>query len=135
MCGERAIEAREEVLTAVMVMLPGIFAIKNDGDENLFLGGVVNNVSETAEHIVRGRVRVGFVVHETEGIGNIAIAKDHCHVSAGFSRTVGLVEVGVPMPWLIAQFERAGEYALVGRKPAEPGVMDQREQLGADGSF
>src|SRR3990167_2375393 len=128
MCGEGTIEAREEVLAAVMVMLPGIFTIKNDGNENLFLGGVMNNVSEPAEHIVRGRIRVGFVVHETKGIGNIAIAKDHRHVSAGLPRAVGLVEVGVPMPWAIAQFERAGEYALVGRQPAKPGVMDQREQ-------
>ena len=104
-CGEGPVEAREEVLAAVMVVLPGVFTIKNDGNENLFLGRVMNNVSEPAEHIIRGRVRVGFVVHETKGIGNIAVTKDHRHVSAGLSRTVGLVEVGVSMPWAIAQFE------------------------------
>src|SRR5262245_65680413 len=103
-----------------MVMLPGVFSVQNDGDEDVVLWRLERDAPDAAEDVVTGGIKRGLMVEETETVRDVAITKDDCHFLAGRTGAIRTVELGLTMPWLCRAFARTGQDTFIGCEPTEP---------------
>jgi hypothetical protein len=132
---EGAKQQGEEAFTAVVVMLPGILAVENHGQEPVLQRNVVREAADSPEHIVGGRLRGRLVIDEAEGIGNIPVAEHHGERLLRGADCVGLIEMIMTIPGLVGHLERPVEDTFVRRQPADPGFAQDGQQLRTDRSF
>src|SRR5262245_24511434 len=74
---KRRIEVRDKPFAPFMVMLPGVFTVQDDGNEDAILLGLERDVPDAAKDVVTGYIKRGLMVEKSETIRNVAITKDH----------------------------------------------------------
>ena len=123
---EGAKEQGEKPFAAVVVMLPGIFAVEDHRNGSVVQPDIIGQAADPPEHVVRGGLRSRFVVDEPECVGDVPITEHHGEgVCLGPDR-IGLVEMIVAVPPLASHLQRAIEDALIRGQPADAGLCHDR---------
>ena len=128
--GEGLVQEGKEPFTTVVVVFPWVFTVQNDGYDDLLLRCVVEDASQTPQDILGGGFGCCLVVHESECVGDLAVAEQDSQGMLGVTDVIGLIERGLSMPWAATHSQGTCEDALVRGKPAKAGLMDQRKHLG-----
>ena len=97
---KRRIEVREKPFTPFMVMLPGVFTVQDDGNEDVVLRRLKRDVLDAAQDVVTSGIKRGLMVEKSEIVRDVAITKDDCHF-AGRTGAIGAIELGWAMPRLV----------------------------------
>ncbi len=84
-----------------MVMFPGVLAIQDDGDQDVVMRRVHHDLPDAAQDVIGAGFRGGFVVHEAEGVGDLAVAKHDHGLLACRPGAIGAIELGLPAPRLL----------------------------------
>lgn len=118
-----------------MIMFPWVFPIQNDRNNNSILRRYMRDVPDPPEDIFSGRFGCRRMVDKPKRVGDLAVTKEDGEWFVGFSDLVRLIQCRLPMPRLVTHRQRASKDALVRRKPAKAGVMDEGKHFRADRSF
>ena len=113
MACEGFVQERKESFAAVVIMFPRVFAVQNDGDDDLLLRRIVENAPQAPQDILGRGFGRRLVVDESECVGDLTVAEQDGQRMLGFTDAIGLIERGLSVPWTAAHTERACEDAFV----------------------
>ena len=65
---ERLIEVRKKLFPALMIVLPGIFAVQNDRHEHVVLWRIERHLFDAAQDVLASRVGCRLVVEKAESV-------------------------------------------------------------------
>ena len=121
------VEIKEEVPAVVLVILPGVLAVEDDGYQMGPVGHPAPDPVEPVDEVVDRVLVIPLGIHEAHKVRESTVAKHHGNAFVAFSRTVGFVEnfrvlhhpCEVPFDM---DAEGAGQHAFVRRGPGDAGL-------------
>ena len=74
-CGQCGVQPTQEPFAAVMVMLPGIFPVQDNRDQQAIARCALRDLADAAQDVLDGRLRGGLGVDEPERVGQVTVRK------------------------------------------------------------
>ncbi|MNS75430.1 hypothetical protein D3C72_1089520 [compost metagenome] len=129
------VERAQEGLAVVGVVLPGVLAVEDDRDQPRALGGLGGDRLELAEQIFGPGLAGHLAVAEADVVGELAVAEQDRRAVGDLVRLVEQVGPGHRLALTQWRLERSREHLLVGRDPADAGLLEERRDGLGDGAL